>query len=238
MFFTKNYNIGGFMSKGELQYSLRLVPQSIPRRQEIKSRFVYFAAKRAFDVMVTLLAAPVAIAIVGIFALPIRWDGGPVFFRQPRVGKGGRIFNLWKLRTMAPDAEQRLQAYLAADPLARAEWETMQKLKNDPRITKLGKCLRKYSIDELPQLLNVLAGDMSLVGPRPMLPEQRQHYPGTAYFDMRPGLTGLWQINERNGCTFTERALHDTRYSGTMSFSTDMWILMRTPAVVLKGTGL
>ncbi|WP_341486489.1 sugar transferase [Pararhizobium sp. A13] len=226
------------MSKGEIQYSLRLVAQSIPGRQEIKSRLLYFAAKRGFDVVVTLLAAPFALAIVGIFALLIRRDGGPVFFCQPRVGKGGRLFNLWKLRTMAPDAEQRLQAHLAADPSARAEWETMQKLRNDPRITRLGKCLRKYSIDELPQLLNVLIGDMSLVGPRPMLPEQRQHYPGTAYFDMRPGLTGLWQISERNGCTFTERALHDARYSSIMSFSTDLWILMRTPAVVLKGTGL
>ncbi|MBB5537926.1 sugar transferase [Rhizobium giardinii] len=226
------------MSKIEMQYSLRLVPQSVPDRQAIKPRFLYFTAKRAFDVVVTLLAAPFALAIVGICVVLIRSDGGKAFYRQPRVGKGGRLFHLWKLRTMAPDAEKRLQTYLAADPVAKAEWETMQKLRNDPRITRLGKCLRKYSIDEIPQLYNVLVGDMSLVGPRPMLPEQRQHYPGTAYFDMRPGLTGLWQISERNGCTFTERALHDTRYSGIMSFSTDLWILMRTPAVVLKGTGL
>ncbi|MBW9065793.1 sugar transferase [Rhizobium herbae] len=226
------------MSKLEMQYSLRLVPRSVPDRQAIKPRFLYFGAKRAFDVVVTLLAAPFALAIVGICVVLIRSDGGKAFYRQPRIGKGGRVFNLWKLRTMAPDAEQRLQTYLAADPVAKAEWETMQKLRNDPRITRLGKCLRKYSVDEIPQLYNVLVGDMSLVGPRPMLPEQRQHYPGTAYFDMRPGLTGLWQISERNGCTFTERALHDTRYSGIMSFSTDLWILMRTPAVVLKGTGL
>jgi exopolysaccharide production protein ExoY len=226
------------MSKVEMQYSLRLVPQSVPDRQAIKPRFLYFGAKRAFDVVVTLLAAPFALAIVGICVVLIRSDGGKAFYRQPRIGKGGRVFNLWKLRTMAPDAEQRLQTYLAVDPVAKAEWETMQKLRNDPRITRLGKCLRKYSIDEIPQLYNVLVGNMSLVGPRPMLPEQRQHYPGTAYFDMRPGLTGLWQISERNGCTFTERALHDTRYSGIMSFSTDLWILMRTPAVVLRGTGL
>lgn len=226
------------MSKIEMQYSLRLVPQSIPDRQAIKPRFLYFVAKRVFDVVVTLLAAPFALAIVGVCVVLIRCDGGKAFYRQPRIGKGGRVFNLWKLRTMAPDAEQRLQTYLAADPVAKAEWETMQKLRNDPRITRLGKCLRKYSIDEIPQLYNVLVGDMSLVGPRPMLPEQRQHYPGTAYFDLRPGLTGLWQISARNGCTFTERALHDTRYSGIMSFSTDLWILVRTPAVVLKGTGL
>jgi lipopolysaccharide/colanic/teichoic acid biosynthesis glycosyltransferase len=165
-------------------------------------------------------------------------DGGQAFFRQPRVGKGGRLFNLWKLRTMAPDAEMRLQEYLAADPLARLEWDAKQKLANDPRVTKLGRYLRKYSIDELPQLLNVFRGDMSLVGPRPMLPEQRQQYPGTAYFNLRPGLTGLWQISERNNCTFVERAMHDTRYSAMMSFGSDLWILSQTPLVVLKGTGV
>ncbi|CAN7633743.1 sugar transferase [Pararhizobium sp. LjRoot235] len=109
------------MSKGELQYSLRLVPQRIPDRQTIKSRFLYFAAKRTFDIAMTVLAAPFALTIVGIFALLIRMDGGKAFYCQPRVGKGGRIFNLWKLRTMAPDAEQRLRAHLAADPSARVQ---------------------------------------------------------------------------------------------------------------------
>jgi exopolysaccharide production protein ExoY len=226
------------MSESDLRYPLQVTSQSPTYSPATKSRSLYFAAKRFFDVAVSLLAAPFALAVVGVFALMIWWDGGKPFFSQPRVGKGGRIFNLWKLRTMAPDAEKRLQEHLAADPLARVEWETKQKLENDPRITRLGKYLRKYSVDELPQLLNVLVGDMSLVGPRPMLPEQRQHYPGTAYFSMRPGLTGLWQISERNGCTFVERALHDTRYSGMMSFSADLWILLQTPMVVLRGTGL
>ncbi|MCV9967051.1 sugar transferase [Pararhizobium sp. BT-229] len=226
------------MSESDLRYPSQVTTQNPTYNPAIKSRSFYFAAKRLFDVAVSLLAAPFALVVVGVFALLIWRDGGKPFFSQPRVGKGGRIFNLWKLRTMAPDAEKRLQEHLAADPLARVEWETKQKLENDPRITRLGKYLRKYSVDELPQLLNVLVGDMSLVGPRPMLPEQRQYYPGIAYFNMRPGLTGLWQISERNGCTFVERALHDTRYSGMMSFSADLWILLQTPMVVLRGTGL
>lgn len=226
------------MSEGDLRYPLRFITHNPSANGAIKSRSLYFVAKRCFDVSATLLVAPFALTIVGMVALLIWMNGGKAFFSQPRIGKGGRIFNLWKLRTMAPDAERKLQEHLAADPLARVEWETQQKLRNDPRITRLGRYLRKYSIDELPQLLNVLVGDMSLVGPRPMLPEQRQQYPGTAYFDMRPGLTGLWQISERNGCTFVERALYDTRYSGMMSFSTDLWILLRTPMVVLRGTGL
>lgn len=226
------------MSEGDLRYPLRFVTQSPSTGRAVKSRSLYFVSKRCFDIAATLLVAPVALALVGIAAVLIWIDGGKAFFSQPRIGRGGKVFNLWKLRTMAPDADKRLQEHLAADPMARIEWETQQKLRNDPRITRLGRYLRKYSIDELPQLLNVFIGDMSLVGPRPMLPEQRQQYPGTAYFDMRPGLTGLWQISARNGCTFVERALHDTRYSGMMSFSADLWILLRTPVVVLKGTGL
>lgn len=226
------------MSDGNLRYTLRFTEHNPTYNQATKSRSLYFAAKRFFDIAVTLMAAPFALMVVGVFALLIRLNGGKAFFTQPRIGKGGRIFNLWKLRTMAPDADKRLEEYLASNPSAKAEWEVKQKLENDPRITWLGRYLRKYSIDELPQLLNVLAGDMSLVGPRPMLPEQRQHYPGTAYFNMRPGLTGLWQISERNGCTFVERALHDTRYFGMMCFTADLWILFRTPMVVLKGTGL
>jgi exopolysaccharide production protein ExoY len=199
---------------------------------------VYPSAKRGLDVLLTLAVAPLALVLIGVLAQLIRRDGGPAFFCQPRVGKDGRVFKLWKLRTMMPNAEQRLAAYLDENPVARNEWDTTQKLRHDPRITWLGAYLRKYSLDELPQLLNVLQGDMSLVGPRPMLPEQQKHYPESAYFRMRPGLTGLWQISERNSCSFAERAMHDTRYARTMSFTMDLRILLMTPAVVLRGTGL
>lgn len=202
-------------------------------------RSAYLAYKRGIDVAITLLTSPLIVPIIGVLALLIRWlDGHSAFYCQPRLGKDGRQFNLWKLRTMVPNAEQRLELYLAADPAARAEWEETQKLVNDPRITSLGRFLRKYSLDELPQLLNVFRGDMSLVGPRPMMPHQFQFYPGSAYLSMRPGLTGLWQIGARNQSTFAERATYDARYASTISFATDLGILLKTPAVVFKGTGL
>jgi lipopolysaccharide/colanic/teichoic acid biosynthesis glycosyltransferase len=139
---------------------------------------------------------------------------------------------------MVPDADKVLDAYLEQNPEAKAEWDAHQKLTNDPRITSVGRLLRKYSIDEFPQLFNVFIGDMSLVGPRPMCPEQRAQYPGTAYFGLRPGMTGLWQISERHQTTFAERAIYDNRYAGALSLTTDLRILFMTPMVVLRGTGL
>jgi len=191
-----------------------------------------------FDFVVALALLPFAALLVGILAFLVRLDGGPAFYRQARVGKDGRNFTLWKLRTMVPEAEKRLQEYLRENMAARIEWDRTQKLREDPRITAVGKYLRKYSLDELPQLLNVLLGHMSLVGPRPMCPDQRSEYPGVAYYDMRPGITGLWQVSERNSCSFAERAMYDTRYAGIMSFGTDLRILVMTAMVVLRGTGV
>ena len=206
--------------------------------QAMRRGSIYPAAKRGFDILATLAVAPFAVMVVGILSFCIRRDGGKAFFSQPRVGKNGKIFTLWKLRTMVPNAEERLELYLRENAAARIEWNTTQKLRKDPRVTTLGWYLRKYSIDELPQLLNVFVGDMSLVGPRPMIPEQRQYYPDTAYFEMRPGLTGLCPVSERNGCSFAERAKHDTRYADVMSFATDIRILLMTPSVIFRGTGL
>ena len=112
-----------------------------------------------------------------------------------------------------------------------------QKLKNDPRVTKIGQLMRKASLDELPQLWNVLAGEMSLVGPRPMMPEQKNLYPGKAYYSMRPGLTGLWQVSQRNASSFASRADFDTSYAGQLSLRTDLGIIFATVGVVLRGTG-
>ncbi|MBP1887300.1 sugar transferase [Sinorhizobium mexicanum] len=225
------------MPKNPRLYPHWLIAPPASSDSTIGPRRSYHAIKRGFDIVFTLMIAPFALALVAVLVLLIRLDGENAFFRQPRLGKGGRVFHLWKLRTMVPDAERRLQEYLDANPLARLEWDRTQKLQNDPRVTTLGKYLRKYSADELPQLLNVLLGDMSLVGPRPMLPDQRSHYPGSAYFSLRPGLTGLWQISERNMSSFAQRATYDTRYAGIMSFGTDLSILSRTIFVVLRGTG-
>ncbi|MCO5062899.1 MAG: sugar transferase [Rhizobiaceae bacterium] len=199
---------------------------------------IYPAVKRAFDIAVTLAMAPAAVPLVGLCAMLVRRDGASPFYSQPRLGKNGKEFLIWKLRTMVPNADKVLASYLEQNPEAKAEWDAHQKLANDPRITRIGRFLRKYSIDEFPQLFNVFVGDMSLVGPRPMCPDQRQQYPGTAYFELRPGMTGLWQISERNQTTFAERAIYDNRYAGALSLATDMRILVMTPLVVLRGTGL
>ena len=201
-------------------------------------RLAYFAAKRVIDVAVVVAAAPVAVPLVMLCAGLLRLSGGKAFYTQKRLGKRGREFTMWKLQTMVPDADKVLDRYLSTNPEAKREWDENQKLARDPRITPLGRYLRKYSIDELPQLFNVFRGEMSIVGPRPMFPSQSAQYPSRAYFNVKPGLTGLWQIGIRNGCSFVQRGVLDTRYANTMSLSTDLQIMLRTLAVVVRGTGL
>lgn len=193
--------------------------------------------KRALDVTAILAAAPVVLPVVAVLALKVAREGGSPFYSQSRVGKGGRVFRMWKLRSMVTDADQRMSEYLAANPAARAEWDSTQKLKNDPRVTRFGLFLRRSSLDELPQLWNVLKGDMSLVGPRPMMVNQQSMYPGTAYYQLRPGVTGLWQTAGRNRTTFEARAEYDATYEADLTLKSDLRILARTVGVVLKGTG-
>ncbi len=195
------------------------------------------AGKRIFDLLVVIAASPIIVPVITLLTLAIWFSGNRPFFVQERVGRGGRIFRMLKFRTMVDDAETVLEAYLEGNQDARAEWDTHQKLKNDPRITAAGRFLRKTSLDELPQFWNVLVGDMSIVGPRPMTPNQKPLYPGEAYYRMRPGITGLWQISDRNQCEFRERAAFDTQYETLISFGADLSILRRTVGVVLRGTG-
>lgn len=193
--------------------------------------------KRFLDLVVVLLAAPFVLPLVAIMAIAVARDGGSPFYTQDRVGKGGRVFRMWKLRSMVVDADARMVAHLAADPEARREWDETQKLRQDPRITPFGQFLRKSSMDELPQLWNVFVGEMSLVGPRPMMTCQTALYPCTAYYEMRPGITGYWQTAGRNKTTFAARAHFDAAYERDLSFATDLAVLARTVGVVLKGTG-
>lgn len=193
--------------------------------------------KRFIDVTVVLLAASIILPIVAVLALLVARDGANPFYGQERVGRNGRIFRMWKLRSMVPNAKPMLSEYLARNHEARREWEETQKLKNDPRITAFGNILRKTSLDELPQLWNVLKGEMSLVGPRPMMPEQQELYPGKAYFSLRPGLTGSWQVSDRNSSTFASRADFDTSYANDLTFRNDVGILYATAGVVIKATG-
>ena len=193
--------------------------------------------KRCADILAVLLALPLALPVILLLGLLIRGDGGGAFYVQRRIGRGGKTFRLWKLRSMVVDADTRLREHLAADPAARAEWDRHQKLRCDPRITPIGRLIRKTSLDELPQLWNVLRGDMSLVGPRPMLPEQAMLYPGRAYYRLRPGLTGLWQISDRNQTSFAGRAAYDTQYARRLSLPTEVFVLCATAWVVVRGTG-
>jgi lipopolysaccharide/colanic/teichoic acid biosynthesis glycosyltransferase len=193
--------------------------------------------KRALDVLLVLLTLPISLPLVAIMAILVRFDGGQAFYTQSRIGKDGRHFKIWKLRTMVPDADALLQECLERCPKSRAEWDAKQKLKSDPRITTIGRVLRKTSMDELPQLLNVLTGTMSLVGPRPMMPSQRAQYHGQSYYHLRPGITGLWQISDRNESSFAARVSFDDMYYRSVSLKEDLKIIIRTFGVVLRGTG-
>jgi lipopolysaccharide/colanic/teichoic acid biosynthesis glycosyltransferase len=193
--------------------------------------------KRFLDVALILVSAPVVVPLIGLLALCIALTGDKPFYSQHRVGLNGKSYRIWKLRTMVANADEVLEEHLSRDPALRAEWNSKQKLFEDPRITKIGHVLRKCSFDELPQLWNVLRGDMSLVGPRPMMVCQQEMYPGTDYYALRPGITGMWQISDRNDTTFAARAKYDAAYNASLSFSTDVKILLGTVRVVLNGTG-
>lgn len=212
-----------------------VVVAAVPRRA---SKGVYASAlKRGLDILMIVLALPVALPLIGLMALLAAADGASPFYRQERIGRGGRVFGLLKIRTMVPNADAQLEAYLAKNPAARREWDETQKLKCDPRITRFGRFLRKTSLDELPQLWNVLKGEMSIVGPRPMMVDQKALYPGQAYYRLRPGITGPWQVSDRNNCSFAGRAKYDADYEADLSFATDLSILLRTVSVVVRGTG-
>lgn len=195
--------------------------------------------KRALDVLLAIALLPILVPVIGVLYLMVRSSGGPGFFGDKRVGKGGTPFTCWKVRTMVTDADVRLQALLASDPEAREEWERDRKLREDPRITRFGHFLRRSSLDELPQIFNVLKGDMSFVGPRPVCKAELARYGARSamYLAMRPGITGLWQVSGRNDVTYDERVALDTRYYNTVSLRADTTILLKTVQVVLKKTG-
>ena len=194
--------------------------------------------KRGLDVLLVLFASVPVLLVVGLLALIVRRDGHSAFYSQDRIGMNGQHFRLWKLRTMVPDADAALAAHLESDPAAAAEWLVHQKLKNDPRITSFGRILRATSLDELPQLWNVMLGDMAIVGPRPMMPCQQELYPGCEYYRMRPGITGFWQISERSSTSFADRARFDRDYYRRISLATDLRTIARTVGVVLRRTGI
>ncbi|RKT34509.1 lipopolysaccharide/colanic/teichoic acid biosynthesis glycosyltransferase [Roseovarius halotolerans] len=193
--------------------------------------------KRILDIVFVGLSFPSIGPIVLLFAVLVALDGKSPFYSQMRVGQNGRTFRIWKLRTMFYDADKRLERYLERNVNARLAWTEYRRLRSDPRITKIGWFLRKTSLDELPQLWNVLNGTMSLVGPRPLLIEQQRLYDGEAYYKLRPGITGLWQISRRLCCDFKYRERLDDEYFKQQSLWTDIKIMLATCAVVCQKTG-
>lgn len=196
--------------------------------------------KRFFDILLTFFLFPIIMPLTVLIYLIIKLTSpGPGIFTQQRVGMNGKLFKIYKFRTMYHDAEERLKNILNNDPKAYEEWIKRKKLKNDPRITKIGKFLRKTSLDELPQFINVIKGEMSIVGPRPYLPDEIKDFKEQAEFilSVPPGITGLWQVNGRSDKDFKERILLDCVYVKKRSLSLDFKIIIKTIKVVIRCKG-
>lgn len=195
--------------------------------------------KRVFDTLIALVLLICLSPVMVFIAIWIRRDGGPALFAHPRVGKRKKIFKCYKFRTMVVDAEQQLEQLLQHQPELRAQWENERKLKDDPRVNRLGRFLRASSLDELPQLINVIRGEMSLVGPRPVVVAELPRYGDEIgyYLMVRPGMTGLWQVSGRSDLDYDTRVYLDTWYVKNWSLWHDQIILLKTIDVVLRGSG-
>jgi exopolysaccharide production protein ExoY len=215
--------------------------QTFPRLVELPTQSAkYQLGKRIFDLALAVAITPILAVIIAIIASTIALtSGGPIFFRQRRIGQHGREFPIWKFRTMSPRADSILTEHLKHDAAARDEWNHTHKLKDDPRITRLGRMLRMTSLDELPQILNVFAGDMSFVGPRPIVRAERSKYAERYpyYLAAVPGITGLWQVSGRCDVTYEARTILDETYVCKWSLARDIWILLKTPRAVMNRDG-
>jgi undecaprenyl-phosphate galactose phosphotransferase len=195
--------------------------------------------KRLFDLIFGAALIVFLAPLMFIIAALVKIDGGPVLYGHRRIGANRQSFRCWKFRSMVVDADKVLGDMLRSDPEALAQWERDFKLKSDPRITPIGRFLRTTSLDELPQLFNVIAGDMSLIGPRPIVTEEIARY-GDAfrhYCACRPGMTGLWQVSGRNGVDYVRRVKYDEQYATAWSFLLDLVVLCRTVVVVTRRSG-
>lgn len=211
-------------------------------KRKTKTYLVEKIAKRGIDIIGGIVGAIILIPLTLIIyiANKVAKDNGPIFFCQDRIGKDGKIFKMYKYRSMVVGADEKLKDYLKENPEATREYKIYKKLKNDPRITKVGKFIRKTSIDEFPQLINVLRGDMSLVGPRPYLPREKEDM-GLYYryiVSKKPGVTGLWQTSGRSDVTFDDRLNMDMKYYNTAGLKTDLKLLAKTAKKVIEKEGV
>jgi lipopolysaccharide/colanic/teichoic acid biosynthesis glycosyltransferase len=199
----------------------------------------HFRMKRAIDIVLASLLLVFFAPLLLLTAAIVTLDGGSVFFLHRRVGRGGVMFSCIKFRTMVPDAQKVLDSVLRSDPAARREWDSSFKLRRDPRITRVGRFLRQSSLDELPQLFNVLRGDMALVGPRPIVEAEVGRYGPDIdyYYRCRPGITGPWQVSGRSDQNYGQRVRLDVEYAKRPSLKNDFIILAKTAKVVIRGVG-
>jgi len=222
-------------SNFDLSSNTLIAPRIQDRNSVAKNR-----VSRVLDLSLILLAAPHIILAFVVITILVKLDSpGPVFYRQRRIGRFGRKFHVYKFRTMFRNADEVLQNYLDDSPELKTEWLATHKLKQDPRVTRLGSMLRTSSLDELPQIWNIIMGDMSLVGPRPIVDAEVEKYGKCfdLYIQVRPGLTGLWQVSGRNNTTYERRVELDEYYVLNRSLKLDLQILFRTALVVLKRDG-
>lgn len=195
---------------------------------------------RILDVLVATAALVFIAPLLLVLTIAVMLnDGGAPIYRQQRIGRGGRVFHCLKFRSMVPDAAERLERLLENDPAARREWETDHKLRNDPRVTPFGRFIRRTSLDELPQLINVIAGDMSLVGPRPIVLAETSRYGPYLkhYLTVRPGITGVWQVSGRNDVSYRRRIACDVLYARRRSLTRNLMIMAATVPAVLQSRG-
>lgn len=229
----------------EDSYSYAEVIGASSRRQgwvtELPARyFRYRIVKRILDVSLVLLSLPLTLLVLGVVAMVVAASSpGPIFYSHRRIRWRGAFFSMWKFRTMCVNSAEVLEEYLAEHPAARTEWNKTHKLRHDPRITKFGSFLRRYSLDELPQLWNVLTGQMSLVGPRPIVAAEVEKYGDCfgCYCKVKPGLTGLWQVSGRSSLTYDERVALDCEYVEQWSLTKDVIILLKTFSSVVNQDG-
>lgn len=223
------------LAAAHLRDDVATIVKHSENRESPKTNLYRDQFKRLFDIMFAVAILPIVLPLFAVLYLIVRRDGGPFFYKHSRIGAGGKPFNCLKIRTMVVNSEERLNDHLTHDPAARAEWNKNFKLRDDPRITPIGKSLRKTSLDELPQIFNVLAGDMSVVGPRPITAEELALYGDAAedYKKASPGLTGPWQVTGRRENDFESRAALDAGYVKNVSFLSDMYYILATvPEVV------
>ncbi len=218
---------------------LALIPKNINRSKIVLK--IEKMAKRLLDILGGFCGLIVLIPLtIGIWiANKIAKDNGPIFFTQERIGKNGKMFKMYKYRSMVVDSEEKLKQYLEENEEAREEFKIYKKLKNDPRITKVGKFIRKTSLDEFPQFINVLKGEMSLVGPRPYMEREKEDINGFFRYitSCKPGITGLWQTRGRSNTTFTDRLTMDMEYYYNHTLKTDIKLIYKTVEKVVKKEG-